>query len=729
MNSFGWRLKTWLSGASRAMARPKFLLGVFGILLPIGLLAIVSNSKATAILNTNPVTNVIMVNTIDDPGTAEECSLRAASNNANNKSSDANSTCAAGTGHDTIEFSLSGTIKLSGGLPAIANIFAAALIIDGTGQSVTIDGQKSFTVMTVNLFATLTLNNLEIINGVGDEGGAIESIGTLTVTNSSFTGNTTDEDGVGGAIYSDVGDLTISGSTFSNNSAQFEGGAILSEDGTTLMITDSTFSGNAQTPSVASGSGGGAIFSRGPTAITGCTFSANTATGSGGAVFQQQDSLTVSNSTFSDNGGLTSAGAAIFASAGAPVHLTNNTFSGNLASAGKGGAVSIDTATTASTATITNSILAGAGTGLECAGANFVNGGDNISDDSSCSFGTGTGASAQTLGDLVDPLLDPNGLHDNGGPTQTIALLSISPAIAAIVTGSANCPGTDQRGDVRPAATQTACDVGAFEGSTMVATATPTSTPSSAATSTSTPTPTNTATATTEPTATTTPTTVATATSSATVHPTPSPGTASITPTQTPVPTPTSTPTATTTPTTTPAPTPSVVPIALVGEGPLADSSQPQTTVTVSLPAGVLSGDALLTQIAVYDGVGSNVPVAPAGWILIRHDSANIGNKMTSWLYYKVAGASEPISYSWNITQQYAAAQLNGRVARHINLANRSIFGSERRRRQSDFRCRTVAYPRHQQRAGGLFLRCAKRHCAHSHRTGSDNFARKYHVD
>ena len=82
-----------------------------------------------------------------------------------------------------------------------------------------------------------------------------------------------------------------------------------------------------------------------------------------------EDSLTVSNSTFSDNGGLTSAGGAIFASAGAPVHLTNNTFSGNLASAGKGGAVSLDTATTASTATITNSILAGAGTGLECAGA------------------------------------------------------------------------------------------------------------------------------------------------------------------------------------------------------------------------------------------------------------------------------------------------------------------------------------------------------------------------
>ena len=42
------------------------------------------------------------------------------------------------------------------------------------------------------------------------------------------------------------------------------------------------------------------------------------------------------------------------------------------------------------------------------------------------------------LGDNIDPMLDPAGLQDNGGPTFTIGLQSISPAIDAIST--ANCP-------------------------------------------------------------------------------------------------------------------------------------------------------------------------------------------------------------------------------------------------------------------------------------------------
>ena len=72
-------------------------------------------------------------------------------------------------------------------------------------------------------------------------------------------------------------------------------------------------------------------------------------------------------------------------------------------------------------------------------------------------------------------------------------------------------------------------------------------------------------------------------------------------------------------------------------------------------PSGTISGDVLLAQIVVYDGTGTNVPTAPTGWTLIRNNSVNGGNKMTSWMYYKVAGAGEPASYSWNIAPQYAA--------------------------------------------------------------------------
>jgi hypothetical protein len=59
--------------------------------------------------------------------------------------------------------------------------------------------------------------------------------------------------------------------------------------------------------------------------------------------------------------------------------------------------------------------------------------------------------------DLVvgDALLGP--LDDNGGPTQTHALLPGSPAIDA--GDNAFCPVTDQRGAARDAS----CDTGAFE--------------------------------------------------------------------------------------------------------------------------------------------------------------------------------------------------------------------------------------------------------------------------
>ena len=220
-----------------------------------------------------------------------------------------------------------------------------------------------------------------------------------------------------------------------------------------------------------------------------------------------------------------------------------------------------------------------------------MDGGYNISDDTSCGF-AGTGTNGQTLGDGVNPLLDPNGLQNNGGPTQTIALQSTSPAISAIPP--ADCPSTDQRGDPRPAAGQTACDIGAFEGSI------PAPTPTATATSTTTATATQTETATATATATTTATTTATATPTATATATPT-ATASATETATATPTATATQTATATATATATPTMTATPTA---------TPTTSMTVTASLGFGnVAVGQTLTSTVTVYN-TGATHPLA-----------------------------------------------------------------------------------------------------------------------
>ncbi len=208
---------------------------------------------------------------------------------------------------------------------------------------------------------------------------------------------------------------------------------------------------------------------------------------------------------------------------------------------------------------------------------------------------------------------------------------------------------------------------------TRTPTATATATATSTATATPTPTVTRTATATATSTVTATPTRTATATATTTATPTAS-ATRTATSTATPTATLTATSTATATGTTAPTPTatstatasvtvtatPTVTPtpvnsITFVGSSALADYSTPVTTVTVDLPAGVEAGDTLLAQIVVWDGSGSDLVTAPSGWALVRLDAVSNANKITSWLYYKVAGADEPASYGWTLGSQWAA--------------------------------------------------------------------------
>jgi len=386
----------------RASARPGLLAALFIAFVPACVMLIRSTLHATD--------NTITVNNTTDPASTSGngfCTLREAIRNANAESDTTSGDCAAGTGNDTIVFSVSGTIPLRGTLPAILN----NLTIDGSGQTITVDGGGLYGVMAVSSSGTLDLANLTIADGNATYGGGIyNQDGTLTVTNVTFQTNSAQW---GGAISNGIfGSLTVTGCTFSGNQAQYAGAIYNAGASAPQTIINSTFSGNSAQYS------GGAIFSDvfSVLTITNVTFSANTATNSGGNVFSYTG----------------------------PPH---------------GGPL-----------TVANSILAGASPGGNCHGT-VTDGGYNISDDGTCKF---SGTSLNN----TDPLLDPAGLQDNGGPTETIALQSTSPAIDIIPV--ADCPATDQRGAPRPDPEDGPggpCDIGAFESGGVVPISTPTATP------------------------------------------------------------------------------------------------------------------------------------------------------------------------------------------------------------------------------------------------------------
>lgn len=187
-----------------------------------------------------------MVNTLEDEWNGDgDCSLREAVTAADdNVPVD---TCPAGDGlnPDTIRFSVDGTITLGSTLPDITD--PAGLTIDGSGLSVTVSGSGAVRVMVVDLDGLLTVAHLIVANGFSDSvGGGIFNAGTLTVTHSTFFGNSAPW---GGGIHNRAeGTLTITHSTFSGNSAGRFGGGIFNlgdvDIPSTLNLTNTIIAGS-----------------------------------------------------------------------------------------------------------------------------------------------------------------------------------------------------------------------------------------------------------------------------------------------------------------------------------------------------------------------------------------------------------------------------------------------------------------------------------------------------
>ncbi len=127
----------------------------------------------------------IFVNSLDDPGggicNKDNCTLREAIDDANDS-----------PGADTIRFSVSGTITLTSSLPGILMV-GGGLTIDGSGQTIHINGNDNYRVLSTQSHANLTLKNLIIEEGYttvyGSGGGGVYNSGTLTVDSCTFTDN------------------------------------------------------------------------------------------------------------------------------------------------------------------------------------------------------------------------------------------------------------------------------------------------------------------------------------------------------------------------------------------------------------------------------------------------------------------------------------------------------------------------------------------------------------
>jgi hypothetical protein len=252
------------------------------------------------------------------------------------------------------------------------------------------------------------------------------------------------------------------------------GGIILPEPGTTLELDTLTFEdGNSEF--------GGAIFADGTDLeISNCLFLNNQTTPQasvlsvGGAIDAHAGTVEITNSTFYGNttfplGSIDTEGGAIFVDTGATLKLTNSTFEDNVSETGS---AIFNQGTADLKGNIFADNLAHAGTGVtaplgNCAGITSPPVTDknyNISVDNGCGFTAGSSKNNRTSAEVA---LDPLGLQNNGGPTETVALESTSVArsLDTNCTDQETTPESlifDQRFYTRPNS-PSFCDTGAYE--------------------------------------------------------------------------------------------------------------------------------------------------------------------------------------------------------------------------------------------------------------------------
>jgi hypothetical protein len=315
-----------------------------------------------------------------------------------------------------------------------------SLTINGNGATLQAPGSAAnpMRIFLVTAGSTFILNNTTLTGGFlktgnhpNGSGGAIDQVGgTMTLNSCTLTGNTLTggHGGYGGALYQTAGATgTLNDTTVSNNTGYY----------------------------------GGGITGRGLLTLNRCTISGNTSPffGGGGVTawtgtIKLYDSTVYGNKTTTMGGNGYGGG---ICDGGGTISLANSTITGNINSGtAGGGGIKVRAGTT----TLTNTIVAGntdanspdiSGTVQGSSSFNLVGNGAGLTGISNGSNGNQIGVAAPMLGKL----------QNNGGITQTVALLPSSPAIDK--GSNTGAPANDQRGAGFNRIINGTIDIGAYE--------------------------------------------------------------------------------------------------------------------------------------------------------------------------------------------------------------------------------------------------------------------------
>ncbi|HKY62209.1 MAG TPA: choice-of-anchor Q domain-containing protein [bacterium] len=380
-----------------------------------------------------------------------------------------------------------------------------------------INGSGGFTPsITVNIEGLTIRDGDGTFNNAAGAGLAIEfSQAAVNLTDVIVTANECDCDG--GGLYNNNGVLILNNTLVSANVASSDGGALDNDSTAMTVIQNSTLDGN-----FAPDDGGAIQNSGGFVLISNSTISRNSCVeenspelviaggsdfqGDGGGIINISGTMLLVNSTVSNNEAGFQGGGIFVPSnvnGGGPsfVALFNVTVADNtvLSVDGFGGGLCHDCTilpggTTGSEFELTNTLVASndAANSPDCGGDYISNGYNLVGDIEACNGFTATGDQTGVADAGIGPL------QNNGGPTETHALLEGSPAIdrandvegcqGPIVQDFINTGGTinlavldeDQRAFLRPVAVLdpalAICDIGAYEFQVPVPTPTPTPT-------------------------------------------------------------------------------------------------------------------------------------------------------------------------------------------------------------------------------------------------------------